>query len=702
MKWNYPPARRCDCVEDIHGHKIEDPYRWLEDPDAEETKEYVNAQNTITMPYLEEDCCVRRKFHETLTDLYNHPKQGCPFKRGDKFYYNYNSGLQNQFVLYQQDTPTSPSSVFLDPNTYSEDGTVSVGCKMFSEDGKLLAYKVSVSGSDWKTIKFMRTDTKEILEDELHDVKFSCMSWTHDGKGLFYNRYPKVDASDLGTETDSNTHQKLYYHKLGTPQSEDRLCLELPDEPQWMSRCEISDCGKILLVYIDKGCEPVNQLWTHDLPDQGLPEHFNFSKIVDNFEAEYDYVTSKGRVLYLKTNNKADRYKLISVNLDNPAVENWEDIVPERTSVLEWIACVRGDLLVSCYMQDCVNKLYIHRLESGDIIQQVDLPPGSVAGYSGRVQDSFIFFKFMSYINPGVIYHMDLAKEEGNFTAEVFKETQIKGFDSSDYVTEQIFFTSKDGTRVPMFVTHSKDIVLDGNNPTLMYGYGGFNIAITPSYSCSQMIFIKHLGGVVCEVNARGGGEYGDKWHHAGCLACKQNVFDDFISAGETLCNLGYTSPPKLAIEGGSNGGLLVAACANQRPDLFGAVICHVGVLDMYRFQKFTIGHAWMTEFGNPEKEEEWKWLKEYSPLHNIPKSGTYPATLLLTGDHDDRVVPLHSLKFIATLQQRLGPSNPNPLLIRIDTKSGHGGGKPTSKRLQETADCYAFIAAQVGAEWRI
>lgn len=699
MKIQYPTPQRCDCVEDLHGDQVDDPYRWMEDPDAEETKEYVDLQNKITMPYLE-NCCVKKKFHEKLVDLFDFPKQGCPFKRGDKFYYNYNSGLQNQYVLYQQDSPESPGEVFLDPNTLSEDGTVSVGCKSFSEDGKILAYTISVSGSDWKTVKFMRTDTKEQLEDVLENVKFSCLSWTHDNKGLFYNKYPKAATSDLGTETNSNIHQKLYYHRLGTSQSDDVLVLELPDEPHWMPGCEVSDCGKVLLLSISKGCEPVNKYWVHDLPDQGLPDQFNFTKIVDNFDAEYDYIANNGRVFYLKTNLKADRYKLISIDLDNPSQDNWKEIIPEKESVLDWIACVRGDLLVTCYTEDCVNKLYIHQLESGALVQAVEIPPGSIVGYSGRIQDSFIYFKFTSFINPGVIYSMDLSKGDDNLTAQVFKETPIKGLVSSDYVTKQIFFNSKDGTKVPMFVTHHKDLVLDGNNPTLMYGYGGFNISLSPSYSSSRMIFIKFLGGVFCEVNMRGGGEYGNDWHHAGSLANKQNVFDDFISAGEELVKQKYTSPSKLAIEGGSNGGLLVAACANQRPDLFGAVICHVGVLDMYRFQKFTIGHAWMTEFGNPEKKDEWKWVKEYSPLHNIPDKGTYPATLLLTGDHDDRVVPLHSLKFIATLQHKLGASNPNPLLIRVDTKSGHGAGKPTAKRLIETADCYAFIAAQLGAEW--
>lgn len=700
MKIEYPTPRRCDCTENIHGHEVPDPYRWMEDPDGEETKQFVEEQNSITMPYLEK-CCVRKVFHETLVDLFNFPKQGCPFKRGDKFYYDYNSGLQNQYVLYQQDSPEDAGEVLLDPNTFSEDGTVSVGSKSFSKDGQLLAYTVSVSGSDWKTIKFMRTDTKVELEDVLHDVKFSCISWTHDHKGLFYNRYPKASTKDLGTETNSNVHQKLYYHKLGTSQEEDILCLELPDQPHWMPGCEVSDCGTLLLVYISKGCEPVHKLWVHDLPDMGLPQQFNFTKIADHFDGEYKFITNKGRLLYFMTNLGADRYKLISINLDCPSQDKWEDIIPEKKSVLEWAACARGDLLVTCYMEDCVNKLYINKLESGLLLQEVQLPPGSVVGYSGRVQDTFIYFKFMSFINPGVIYYMDLAKEGDTFTAEVFKETEIKGFDSADYVTQQIFFASKDGTKVPMFVTHNKDLVLEGNNPTLMYGYGGFNISLSPSYSCSRMIFIKYLGGVFVEVNMRGGGEYGNEWHHAGSLANKQNVFDDFISAGEELCRLKYTSPPKLAIEGGSNGGLLVAACANQRPDLFGAVICHVGVLDMYRFQKFTIGHAWMTEFGDPDKAEEWGWLRQYSPLHNIPEEGVYPATLLLTGDHDDRVVPLHSLKFIATLQHRLGGRNPHPLLIRVDTKSGHGAGKPTAKRLLETADCYAFIADQLGASWR-
>ena len=696
-EWVYPAPREEDCCEKLHGVEVADPYRWMEDPDAQDTKEFVDAQNKITMPYLE-GCSTRNVFHETLTDLYNFPKQSCPYKRGSKWYYSHNSGLQNQYVIYQQDSPTAEGKVFLDPNKFSEDGTVSLGGKAFSEDGSILAYTVSVSGSDWRTIKFMKTETGEELQDVLNDVKFSCLAWTNDNKGLFYNKYPKAATADLGTETNSNVHQKLYYHVLGTPQSEDILCVECADEPHWMPRGEVSDCGDFLIVYISKGCEPVNKLWFASL-GEGITKDMQFEKIVDDFKAEYEYIANKGKVMYLKTNASADKYKLISIDLASPEQEKWTEVIPEKECVLEWVACVKDNLLVTCYMEHCVNKLYLHNLE-GALVQNIEIPPGSVVGYSGRYKDSFIYFKFMSFINPGVIYHIDLSQGEDNFSATVFKETPIKGFSSADYETKQVFFTSKDETLVPMFVTHHKDIVLDGSNPTLMYGYGGFNISLSPSYSVSRMIFIKSMGGVFCEVNLRGGGEYGNDWHHAGSLANKQNVFDDFIGAGEELCKLQYTSPAKLAIEGGSNGGLLVAACANQRPDLFKAVICHVGVLDMYRFHKFTIGHAWMTEFGNPDKEEEFGWMQKYSPLHTIPGE-EYPATLLLTGDHDDRVVPLHSLKFIATLQKKLGGKTENPLLIRVDTKSGHGAGKPTSKRLQETADVYGFIAAQLGATWK-
>jgi len=462
-----------------------------------------------------------------------------------------------------------------------------------------------------------------------------------------------------------------------------------------MTGAEVTECGKYVVLTVSKGCEPVNKMYVHTLQSEGITGILSVNKIIDDFEAEYEYVINKGSLLYFKTNKDAAKYKLISISLDTGDIA--EVISEAPTAVMEWVSCVRQDLLVVCYMEHCVNVLQLHSYE-GALLQRIPLEPGSIIGYSGRTEDNFAYFKFMSFINPGIIYHLDLSKPDPQPT--IYWETPIEGFSSSDFETKQIFYKSKDGTDVPMFVTHAKDLSLDGSAAAMLYGYGGFNICLTPSFSVSRMVFIKHLGGVYVSANMRGGGEYGNEWHHAGSLANKQTVFDDFICAGEALCNLGYTSPDKLAIEGGSNGGLLVAACANQRPDLFAAVVCHVGVLDMYRFHKFTIGHAWMTEFGNPDKAEEFEWLRGYSPLHNIPNCSKYPATLLLTGDHDDRVVPLHSLKFIATLQNKLGSKVNTPLLIRVDTKSGHGAGKPTSKRLQEAADCYSFVAKEMGLSW--
>ncbi|XP_038051795.1 prolyl endopeptidase-like [Patiria miniata] len=704
----YPETRRDEgSIDDYNGTKVPDPYAWLEDPDSEETKAFVDAQNNLTMPFLEK-CTSRKPFYDRLKELWDFPKYGCPFKRGSRYFYFMNTGLQNQNVMYVQDSLDAEPRVFLDPNTFSKDGTVALRGHSFSEDGAYLAYGLSTGGSDWVTIKFMDVAKGEPLQDTLERVKFSCMDWTHDGKGLFYNYYVEQDDKAVGTETKSNVNQKLKYHVLGTPQSEDVLCAEFPENPKWMSGAEVSDDGRYVILGIRQGCDPVNRLYYCDLEkiDHKISGILPWVKLIDNFDAEYEYITNEGTLFTFKTNLKSPKYKLINIDFAQPDMENWKDLVPESdTDVLEWAACVCKDKLVLCYLHDVKNVLHLYSLGAGERLTTFPLDVGTVTGYSGRKKDTQIFYQFTSFLTPGVIYRCEL--DQGAIEPKTFREIEVKGFDASLYETTQVFYDSKDGTKIPMFIVHRKGIEMSGDHPVLLYGYGGFNISIMPSFSVSRLVFIRHLGGILAIPNIRGGGEYGETWHKAGMLGNKQNVFDDFQCAAEYLIQNKYTNAKRIAINGGSNGGLLVGACANQRPDLFGCVINQVGVMDMLKFHKFTIGHAWTTDYGCADKQDEFDWLIKYSPLHNIKPSADpsvqYPSTMLLTGDHDDRVVPLHSLKFIATLQHALGsvPQQTNPLFVRVDTKSGHGAGKPTAKVIEEYSDIYAFIAETLGISWK-
>ncbi|XP_033932416.1 prolyl endopeptidase [Pseudochaenichthys georgianus] len=707
MSFQYPQAYRDDAVMDAyHDDKVPDPYSWLEDPDSEKTQAFVTAQNQLTVPYLE-SCEVRDLFKERMTELYDYPKYSCPFKRGDKYFHFYNTGLQNQSVMYMQDSLDAEPKVFLDPNTFSEDGTVALRGYAFSEDGENLAYGTSASGSDWVEICFLQVEGAKALEDRLERVKFSCMSWTHDGKGLFYNSYPEQKGKSDGTETSANLHQKLYFHILGTPQSDDVLCAEFPDQPKWMAGAEVSDDGGYLLLSIREGCDPVNRLWYCDLKTtpEGITGLLPWVKLIDNFDAEYEYVTNEGTLFTFKTNLDAPRYRLINIDFASPAQTNWKELIPQHDKdVIVFATCTFSSYVFVCFLHDVKNVLKMYRLSSGEELRTFPLDVGSVVGFTGRKRDSEIFYYFTSFLSPAIIYHCDLTKEP--LQPHIFREVTVKGFSPSDYQTTQIFYPSKDGTEIPMFIVHKKGLKLDGSHPGFLYGYGGFNISITPSYSVSRLIFVRHLGGVLAVANIRGGGEYGETWHKAGMLANKQNCFTDFQCAAEYLVKEGYTTSSKLTINGGSNGGLLVAACVNQRPELFGCAVAQVGVMDMLKFHKFTIGHAWTTDFGCSEEKPQFDWLMKYSPLHNIriPEGNgvQYPSVLLLTGDHDDRVVPLHSLKYIATLQHIVGRSSKqtNPLFILVDTKSGHGAGKPTSKVIQEVADTYAFIARCLNISW--
>ncbi|KAK1156737.1 hypothetical protein AOXY_G25779 [Acipenser oxyrinchus oxyrinchus] len=708
MVLKYPEARRDESrIDDYHGTKIPDPYAWLEDPDSEETKAFVEAQNELTMPFLEK-CAVGTKFHQRLTELYDYPKYSCPYKRGNKYFYFYNKGLQNQDVLYMQDSLQGEARVFFDPNRLSEDGTVSLKMARLSEQCECFAYGLSDSGSDWVTVKFMTVADQKELPDTLERVKFSCLSWTHDDRGVFYNCYPQQEGKADGTETTTNLNQKLFYHVIGTSQSEDILVAEFPDHPKWSSSVTVSDDGQYVLLSITEGCEPVNRLWYCDLQQLsgGITGILPWVKLIDNFEAQYSYVTNEGSAFTFRTNLLAPRYRLINIDLQSPDPSLWTTLIPEHEKdVLGFVACVNYSFLLVNYLHDVKDVLQLHQLRTGEFLRTLPLAVGTVVGVSSRKKHADFFYQFNSFTTPGIIYHCDLTSETPEPT--VFRQVEVKGFDPSDCQTVQVFYPSRDGTRIPMFLVHGTGITLDSSHPVFLYGYGGFEASIQPYYNVAYLLFVRHLGGILAVANIRGGGEYGQTWHKGGCLGNKQNSFDDFQCAAEYLIHEKYTTASKLAINGASNGGLLVAACVNQRPELFGCAVAEVGVMDMLKFHKFTIGHAWTTDYGCSDNEEEFHWLIKYSPLHNLPLSSSpappYPAMLLLTGDHDDRVVPLHSLKYIATLQHCVGrhPGQRQPLLIRIDTKSGHGAGKPTAKAIQEEAHIFSFIAETLGLSWR-
>ncbi|EZA56288.1 prolyl endopeptidase isoform X1 [Ooceraea biroi] len=700
----YPEARRDDSVVDnYHGVEITDPYRWLEDPDSAETKAFVDAQNAITKPYLAA-CKARDNIHERLTQLWDFPKYSCPAKHGGKYYFYKNTGLQNQSVLYVQDTLESEPKVFFDPNTLSEDGTVAISSSSFSEDGNIFAYGLSKSGSDWSTIHFLNTQTGEKYPEVLEKVKFSPITWTHDNRGIFYGQYRDQQGKTDGSETLGNQNQKLCYHIVGTSQADDVIAVEFPEEPLYRIGAEVSDCGNWLIVTPLKDCRDNLVYFTPLKAGMTISNNLPLTQVVDKLEADYEYVTNIGTKAVFRTNKNAPNYKLIAIDLLDYGEDKWVDLLPEHSeNVLDWATAVDGDKFVACYIQDVKNILQLHCLKTGEVLRTFPLDLGTVVGFSGEKKYSEIFYQFTSFLTPGIIYTIDLKKEQ---EPRVLREIKVKGFDASLYKTSQIFYTSKDGTKIPMFIVTKNDAVLDGKMPALLYGYGGFNASIQPTFSVTRLVFIQHLNGVLAVANVRGGGEYGEKWHNAGRFFNRQNVYDDFQYAAKYLVENGYTTSAKLTIQGGSNGGLAVAVCINQRPDLFGAAIAQVGVMDMLRFHKFTIGSAWVSDYGSSDDLKHFQNLLKYSPLHNvrIPADDTqYPAMLLLTADHDDRVVPLHTLKLTATLQHTLGnvPKQENPLLARIDTKAGHGGGKPTMKVIEESTDILSFIVQSLGLEFK-
>ncbi|MBW4535612.1 MAG: prolyl oligopeptidase family serine peptidase [Pleurocapsa minor HA4230-MV1] len=680
----YPSTNQVAQSDNYHGVEVKDPYRWLEDPDSDVTKAWVQAQNELTNSYLA-TIPTRDKLQQRLTQLWDYEKYSSPFKRGQSYFYFKNDGLQNQSVLYTLKSLDDEGEILLDPNSLSADGTVALSGLSISDDGQWMAYGLSTAGSDWVEYRVKNIATRQDTADHLQWIKFSGASWTKDNQGFFYSRYDQPNAETK--LEDVNYYQKLYYHRLGTPQAEDILIYHRPDQKEWGFSGSVTEDGKYLIISVWLGTDSKNLVFYKNLeqPDSEVVE------LISEFVASYSVIDNDGDTFWLRTDLNAPRGRVIAIDLDNPDQANWQEIIPEAPETLEGIGLLNNQF-VADYLKDARSQIKIYALD-GTFVREVELPGiGSAGGFGGKRYDTETFYTFTSFTTPATIYRYDLTTGE----SKLFRQPQVD-FDPEAYQTQQVFYPSKDGTKIPMFITHKKGIKLDGNNPTYLYAYGGFNISLTPSFSISNVVWLE-MGGIYAVPNLRGGGEYGEDWHQAGMKDKKQNVFDDFIAAAEWLIEQKYTRTEKLAIAGGSNGGLLVGACMTQRPDLFAAAIPAVGVLDMLRFHKFTIGWAWCSEYGTPDDEADFKTLYAYSPLHNLKQGTAYPATLITTADHDDRVVPAHSFKFAAALQA--AHQGDHPVLIRIETKAGHGAGKPTSKVIEEAADKWGFLMANLGMEY--
>lgn len=673
----YPETRKSDHMDTYWGEQVADPYRWMEDDYAEETKAWVTAQNEVTFGYLEQ-IPFREAIRKRLEEVWNYEKVSAPRTQGDYQYYYRNDGLQNQAVMYRKPVAGGDEEVFLDPNKLSDDGTTSLAGAAFTEDGKLFAYAVSVAGSDWRDIYVMDTESKELLEDKILDAKFTGIAWK-DKEGFFYSTYDKPDGSKLSALT--NNH-KLYYHKLGTSQSEDKLVFGDDANPRRYVGASVSEDGKILAITAANSTTG-NELYIQELGKANAP----IVKVVDNMESNNYLVDHEEGELLIFTNKNAPNNRLVKTLLEQPKPENWTDVIPEEESVLS--ISTGGGKLFASYLKDAITE--VRQLDyEGNVERVVDLPGvGTAGGFGAKRDESDLYYSFTSYVTPGTIYKYDI--ESGEST--LFNKPDIQ-FDPEKFESHQVFYKSKDGTEIPMIITHKKGLKKDGKNPTILYGYGGFSVSLTPSFSIANTVWLEN-GGVYAVPNLRGGGEYGENWHLAGTKEQKQNVFDDFIAAGEYLINEGYTTSDYLALRGGSNGGLLVGAVMTQRPDLAKVAFPAVGVLDMLRYHQFTAGAGWAYDYGTADDSEEmYRYLRGYSPLHSL-KPASYPATLVTTADHDDRVVPAHSFKFAQTLQDM--QEGDAPVLIRIETNAGHGAGKPTSMQIQEIADIYAFGLYNMG-----
>jgi prolyl oligopeptidase len=682
MAVEYPATATVQHVDTYHGVDVADPYRWLEDDvrESDAVQEWVEAQNEVTFAYLA-SIPERDVIEERLKELWDYERYGMPVKEGGRYYYSYNNGLQNQNVIYTQADLDVEPELLIDPNSWSDDGTVALASYFPSPDGRHVAYLVQDGGSDWRTARITEVDSRRVLDDNLEWLKFTGLSWAKDGSGFYYSRYPAVESEAKFQSL--NMNQAVYFHRLGTPMSDDALIYAQPDNPEWGYTATVTDDGLHLVITVWKGTDDRYQIVHQVLTDPDAEPEI----LIEGFDNDYTLVGNVGNELYFRTNKEAPRNRLIAIDVDNPDPESWREVIPQAADVLNDVSLVGGKIIAE-YMQDAQTVVKIFDL-SGDQSGTVNLPGiGTAAGFAGKLDDPETFFVYTSYNTPTTVNRLDV--ETGAVT--VFRKPEVH-FDSNDYIVKQVFYESKDGTRVPMFISHRKDIELDGNTPTMLYGYGGFNVSQTPGFSITRLAWME-MGGVYAVANIRGGGEYGEEWHKAGTKLQKQNVFDDFIAAAEYLVAEKFTNPAKLAIFGGSNGGLLVGAVTNQRPDLFGAAIPAVGVMDMLRFHEFTAGRFWVDDYGSSENPEEFQALYAYSPYHNAQPGTDYPAILVTTADTDDRVVPGHSFKYAAAMQN--AQRGEAPVLIRIETRAGHGAGKPTDMIIRDYADRWAFLLANL------
>ncbi|MFQ5942678.1 MAG: prolyl oligopeptidase family protein [Anaerolineales bacterium] len=684
--FRYPRTHKVDQVDDYHGNQIADPYRWLEDPDSPETRDWIEAQNELTFGYLQ-NIAVRDQLRERLSELWDYPKEGAPVRHANRYFQLRNTGLQDQNVLYMMDSPEGEAHVLLDPNQLSDDGTIALTRWDVSPDGALLAYATSESGSDWMTWRVREVASGEDTSDVLLWSKFTEASWLNDSSGFYYSRYDEPAPADKTTAI--NQYHKLFFHRIGEPQDKDQLVYERPDQKEWGFAAEVTDDDDFLIIHVWQGTDSRNRVFYQELHSRA-----EIVQLIPDLEAEYIFLSNDGPLFYFQSDLDTPRGRVLAIDIQNPGSDNWMTIVPENQDALEHMMMV-NDEFVGLYLHDAHHRIRRYDLD-GSFLGDINLPTlGSVPSVAnefemtGRRDHGELFFSFWSFLFPSTVNRYDFA----NGKLEQLSSPPLE-FDTGGFVTKQVFISSKDGTELPLFLTHRRGLELDGTNPTLLYGYGGFRISMTPRFSISNLVWLEQ-GGVLAWAVLRGGGEYGEEWHKAGMLENKQNVFDDFIACAEQLVEGGFTSPEKLAIMGGSNGGLLVGACMNQRPDLFGAAVPIVGVMDMLRFHKFTIGWAWVSDYGSAEMAEEFETLRAYSPLHNLKPGTAYPATLIITADHDDRVVPAHSFKYAAALQ--VAQAGEAPTLIRIQTKAGHGLGKPTVMLIEEAADIWGFLHATLG-----
>ncbi|XP_065202525.1 prolyl endopeptidase-like [Planococcus citri] len=709
----YPDPRRDDSISNTYPKDtiVKDPYQWMEAPDSDETKKFVEDENRLTREYLDKSP-YRAELEARYKELYDYHRYNGFFQEGKKYFSYQNTGLQNQDVLYVQDSLTSKKAEFFNPNTLSEDGTVALDpyYSAFSEDGSIFAYMLRENGSDWSTVQFKNVDQDDKYHEKLEKIKFSVLSWTNNNKGLFYSAYLDHKGNPDGSTNDSNQNHKIYYHLLGDDQSKDVLAVEFPSNSEYLLTGWVSDDanGKYLVVSVADGTGN-NMIYIADL------EKINFEikgkleliPVVTNLDANYEYIANDGNTFIFKTSKDADNYKIISVDISNPDPKAWiwKDIVPNHEkNVLEWAVAASDVYLIVCYTENVKSTLQLHNITSGELITTFDLKDiGTVeqTGFFGGRKYSDIFFLFKSFLTPGIIYRCDLSKP--SFDLEVFQESKLTNFNREDFTTEQVFYKSTGGVEVPMFLTYRKTLEKNGNNPTFLIGYGGFGESQLPYFSVNRIVFMSNFNGIHAMANIRGGGEYGEQWHRDGSVHNKQNSFDDFKAGAQYLIDKQYTSTKLMTINGGSNGGLLMGACLNQRPDLFGVVVADVGVFDMLRFDQFTIGKNWIPEYGSPSTDEDFEYLYAYSPLHNVKipddPHKQYPPVMLTTSDHDDRVPPFHSLKFIATLQYnaKKHSNQINPFIIRIEKKAGHGDGLPTDKAIARLVDMNSFIIMNTG-----